>query len=280
VPKPYTVAEACQVHGVTPQAYYQKRSRRKQQDMRVAFVIAQVKEIRSRHPRMGGRKLYRRLGELLEWLRIGRDKFFEFLRDHNLLVRSRRRRTWTTDSNHPHKVYENLLKDVEPTRAAQVFQSDITYLRLQDSFAFASLVTDAYSRKIVGYVLWPTLEAAGPLKALREALRQRANRALPLIHHSDQGVQYCSKAYTDLLKDHGVEISMSEKGKPYQNAIAERVNGILKDEYGLDATFESIAQARRALKEAVTLYNTDRPHLSLGHLTPDEVHQWSLKQAA
>lgn len=274
------MAEVCHAHGITPQAYYQKRRRHRQRDSDVAFVVAHVNEIRTQHTRIGGRKLYRRLEKLLQWLRIGRDKFFDLLRDHGLLIRPRRRRTWTTDSKHPHQVYPNLIKKLSPTRAGQVFQSDITYVRLRDGFVFVSLVTDAFSRKIVGWALRPSLHADGPIEALKAALKQRSKKSLPLIHHSDQGIQYCAQAYTDILKAHEVQISMSEKGKPYQNAIAERVNGILKHEYGLADTFASIEEARRALEQAVRLYNTDRPHLSLDHRTPDQVHQESLRMAA
>jgi len=275
---PTTVARVCQIHGITAQAYYQKRRRERAASPGEAEVLAAVGSVRQKQPKIGGRKLYVMLMGMLRRLRIGRDKFFALLRRHKLLIRRRRPRVWTTDSRHSYRRYRNCIKGKRPWRAAEIYQSDITYLRVGDDFAYASLVTDAFSRKIVGWSLEKTLAATGPIKALHRALRERGRRKRPLIHHSDQGVQYCCERYVKILKKCLATISMSKKGAPYENAIAERVNGILKHEYGLVDRFKTFRQARVALREAIHLYNNERPHLALGYQKPAEVHRQSLNQ--
>jgi transposase InsO family protein len=193
-----------------------------------------------------------------------------------MLVRKKRRKPKTTDSAHWYRRYENLIKEVEINRPCQVWVSDITYLMVTgDKFAYLSLITDAYSRKIVGYALCETLAAAGPLSALSMALETTERNAGPLIHHSDRGVQYCCSEYTGTLQKHGISISMSRKGDPYENSIAERVNGILKTIFGLGVVFSTIAQAQSAVEVAVTTYNTVRPHSSCDDLTPEKAHEQS-----
>lgn len=268
---------------MTAQAYYQKRRHQQDAERKGAIdaVLEKVRMIRRRHPRLGGRKLYSRLYLELQPLHIGRDKFYTLLRTHKLLVRPRRRRVWTTDSNHRYLTYEDLIKGRRrPTRVGEIYQSDITYVRVGDGFAYAALVTDAFSRKIVGYDLSLSRSPQSALRALRRALRHRVDERLPLIHHSDRGVQYCCSDYIEALQAAHAEISMGRKGHPEDNALAERVNGILKDEYGLGERFNAVEQARKVFLEAILLYNSDRPHLSLNYQTPDEVHRKSLAMAA
>lgn len=240
-------------------------------------VLAAVTAIRKRLPRVGTRKLQFLLAE--QGLQIGRDCLFRLLEAEGLLVQQRSYRPRTTNSKHWMKRYPNRIKAVTPTRPNEVWVADITYIRLEPEYRYLCLITDAYSHCIVGSSLAATLETSGPLEALREALAQRTpepnGSMLPLIHHSDRGVQYCSKVYTDLLQHHGITISMTENGDPYENAIAERVNGILKTEFSLTDRFKSAAAARRAVRQAVQNYNALRPHMSCQYLTPQKAHQGS-----
>ena len=227
-------------------------------------------------PRIGTRKLYHMLGTVLEehQIRIGRDKLFDLLEDHGLLVRRRKRRkVSTTDSNHPFMRYPNLTKGMSVLGPNQLWVSDITYIRLTDGFCYLSLITDAYSRKIVGYCLYPTLQKEGPITALQQALNDTGTSMQMLMHHSDRGRQYCCDAYVSILSNSEIVISMTEKGDPYENALAERVNGILKDEFMLDKTFLSYEQALATVNNAITTYNTDRPHSSCNYQAPDLTHQ-------
>lgn len=201
---------------------------------------------------------------------IGRDAFFDVLRAYGLLVRIRRRKAKTTDSNHPYRKYPNLIKEFIPIAANQLWVCDITYIVIGDSFGYLSLITDAFSRKIVGFCLHKTLSAQGTILALKQALKNNPN-IKGLIHHSDRGVQYCCHEYVEILKNKHIKISMTENGDPLENAIAERVNGILKTEL-LAEHFLSFAQAQQAVAIAISTYNHLRPHNSLGNRTPFEVH--------
>jgi putative transposase len=227
-------------------------------------------------PLTGGRKLHFLLTDVFEKheISIGRDKLFDLLDEYGLLVRRRkRRRISTTDSNHPFRKYPNLVRELEVDGPNQLWVSDITYISLKDRFCYLSLITDAYSRKIIGYCLHPTLRKEGPLAALRMALDgiEEAPQARP-IHHSDRGLQYCCAEYIAVLESKGMGISMTEKGDPYENAIAERVNGILKTEFMMDKDFASFEQALSAAKSAIDIYNSQRPHASCGYLTPEQAH--------
>ncbi len=228
-------------------------------------------------PRLGTRKLYHMLTETLQKhnIAIGRDKLFDLLADYGLLLRRRKRkRTNTTDSNHPFKRYPNLVRTLTVLRPNHLWVSDITYIGLTEGFCYLSLVTDAYSRKIVGYCLYPTLKKEGPVSALKMAQNSLpAQREAALIHHSDRGLQYCCGEYIDLLERKNIRISMTEKGDPYENALAERVNGILKGEFALDSEFDTLAQAMTAVEKAVNTYNQIRPHASCNYLTPEQAHQ-------
>jgi len=228
-------------------------------------------------PRIGTRKLHYMLTETLQkhQISIGRDKLFDLLEEYGMLVRRRKRkRINTTDSNHPFRKYPNLIRELQVLRPNHLWVSDITYISLADCFCYLSLVTDAYSRKIVGYYLYPNLKKEGPIHALRMALNSLSGKPQDtLIHHSDRGLQYCCGDYVLLLEDNAMIISMTEKGDPYENAIAERVNGILKNEFSLDQDFDNIEQAKTAVERAVSIYNQQRPHLSCDRLTPEQAHQ-------
>ncbi len=228
---------------------------------------------------MGGRKLYEKLYPFLleHQIKMGRDALFDLLAENNLLVKKRRRRFITTFSHHWLRKWPNLIREMEVNRINQLWVSDITYWKIGERYTYISLITDAYSHKIVGYHLAQTLESIETIKALNMAMAQLpAHLSQPLIHHSDRGVQYCSENYVKLLQDKGIEISMTENGDPLENAIAERINGILKSEYLRHYQTSTILDATEQLHLAVQLYNQDRPHLSIGLLTPEVVHSQGL----
>lgn len=229
---------------------------------------------------MGGRKLFEILQPffLEHQIKIGRDAFFDLLQANKLLVRRKKRKIYTTQSFHWYKKYPNKIKGITPERPNQIWVSDITYWKINCGYVYISLITDAYSRKIVGYHAAETLEAIETTQALTRALNDLKDQPVGLIHHSDRGIQYCSAGYVKLLNDHQVEISMTENGNPYENALAERVNGILKEEYLYDYTVDTLAQARLVLDFVVELYNRERPHLSCDYLTPEFVHQQPLRE--
>lgn len=267
----------CYALGYSRQAYYKHLKKEAQHALEHVIIIKMVTEIRKEMPRLGGRKLFYLLNTPLmeHGIDIGRDKFFSILETFGLLVRIRKKRLpITTDSNHPFYKYPNLIKNMEPLRPNQLWVSDITYISLTNKFCYLSLITDAYSHKIVGYCLWENLRRDGTIKALKMAtnsLLDRGNNSL--IHHSDRGLQYCSKDYIDLLTENAISISMTENGDPYENAIAERVNGILKGEFGLNLTYKSYELAQEAVIKGINTYNSMRPHASCNYLTPDEAHK-------
>lgn len=242
-------------------------------DLEREEVRSQVMQIRKQLPRLGTRKLYHQLsGKLADkHIKLGRDRLFEFLREENMLIPKVKKYHKTTNSRHWMHKYPNVIKGLKIDRPEQLWVADITYLQMQDKHYYLHLITDAYSKKIVGYELCNNLKTASTLKALRMALNNRQYRK-SLIHHSDRGLQYCSKEYTDLLKTNKVTISMTEKYDPYENAVAERVNGILKEEFGLDISFESEELMHQYVDQSITLYNQLRPHMSIGLLTPTQAH--------
>jgi putative transposase len=245
--------------------------------MQQALVVDQVRQFRISQQHVGTRRLQRMLEPMLtrHSIKMGRDRLFDLLAAHQLLVRRRRRKkAITTDSNHPFRRYLNLIEGLEVKVANQVWVSDITYLSLTNGkFCYLSLVTDVYSRKIVGYHLYPGLQKEGPLAALQMALEQRNTSVFfKTIHHSDRGIQYCCHAYTDKLLQNNIAISMTQQGDPAENAIAERVNGILKTELGLGDVFYSFSQAQQAVRMAVDTYNSSRLHSSCDYLTPDQAY--------
>ena len=202
---------------------------------------------------------------------VGRDTLFNVLRKYKMLTLRKKYRMRTTNSHHRFYKYGNIIKDIEINRPNHVWASDITYIRTIKGFCYLALITDMYSRKIVGYDLSDSLELNGCVRALNKAIYQAKN-IKGLIHHSDRGIQYCSNVYTQILKRKKIDISMTEENHCYENAMAERVNGILKDEFYLDQTFANVAHAKRAAKNAINLYNEIRLHLSLDYKTPNMVY--------
>ena len=207
-------------------------------------------------------------------LKVGRDTLFNVLRQHNMLTLRKKYSARTTNSYHRFYKYNNIIKDMEVTRPNQVWVSDITYIRTIKGFCYLALITDMHSRKIVGYDLSDSLELSGCVRALNKAIYQAKN-IKHLIHHSDRGIQYCSNVYTQILKRKKINISMTEENHCYENALAERVNGILKDEFYLDQVFTETQHAKRAAKNAINLYNEIRLHLSLDYKTPNMVYKLS-----
>ena len=264
----------CGLFGKSRQAYYDHQKAIAAISMEQALILQEVTTIRTKMPRIGTRKLYHLLHPLLaaHGIKIGRDKLFDLLSEHELLVRKRRRRFITTDSNHPYRKYHNLIKELVPTAPEQLWVSDITYIRLLNGFCYLSLITDAYSKKIVGYYVSKDLGSYGALQALQMALGTWKQSQQRLIHHSDRGVQYCCYEYVEMLTDKGIYISMTEKSDPYENAIAERVNGILKTELQANTVYKNYEEACCKIAAGIEIYNTLRPHASCNYLTPQQAH--------
>jgi len=270
----YSHSKVCSEYGLTRDAYYKYRKRFNQREQDKQIILNLVKKRRDILPREGCRKLHKSLQDkfIEQDLKIGRDKLFDILRVENMLVMRKKTSFKTTNSYHHFHKYNNLIKDIEIERINQVWVSDITYIRTVNGFCYLALITDVYSRKIVGFDVSDTLELTGSLRALKLALRRSSN-IKGLIHHSDRGVQYCSNQYVNELKKKNIRISMTEENHCYENAIAERVNGILKDEFYLDQTFFDVSHAQRATKNAIKLYNQVRLHLSLNYKTPENVYK-------
>jgi putative transposase len=240
------------------------------------MIVQLVQSKRRRQPRVGGCKLYRMLKPDFQnmGIKMGRDRFFDIMRAEGLLINRRKGYHRTTNSNHRFRVYENLIEDIIASRADEIWVSDITYLRVTDTFVYLSLITDLYSRKIVGYDISESLNIEGSIRSLKQAMRGK-DKLEGTIHHSDRGIQYCSIGYTELLTGKGIKISMAAKGNPYENAVAERVNGILKDEFLLSGTFKSNTEAIKSTIEAIEIYNKERIHMSIDYKTPDEKYRES-----
>lgn len=268
------MSEVCEPLAVTRQGHHKAMAAEPRAELEVEMVVQLVAEHRKTQPRVGGLKLHRMMRSDLRamGIKLGRDRFFDVLRAENLLVERRRSRTRTTDSFHRFRIWPNRVKELEVARPDQVWVADITYLRCRSGFVYLFLLTDVWSRKIVGWALGSTLETRWSLDAL--AMAQKEAHApvegLERIHHSDRGVQYCSADYVKALQNEAIAVSMAEAGNPYENAIAERVNGILKDEFLLDRTIEDMETARRAVAQAVDAYNNLRPHRSIGLAIPAE----------
>ncbi len=267
------IERLCRLFGKTRQAFYDHSWRQGNDQLQEALVVDLVKNIRLSLPKVGGLKLLFLLQDDFNAhnISIGRDSFFTLLKKYGLLVKRKRRYAITTDSNHLFKKWNDLVKGLKLTAPEQLWVSDITYLRTSNGFAYLSLITDAYSRKIVGHHLSQHLRAQGCLIALNKAIKTRKANG-PLIHHSDRGIQYCCDPYVSLLQQNRISISMTQSSSPYDNALAERVNGILKTELGLDGTFKSYTEAAGSVHKAIDAYNRLRPHMSIGNLTPDRAH--------
>lgn len=268
-----SVSKLCEKTGMSRQNYYKGKKTRLRRAVDAERIEELVRAERAAQPRLGGKKLHRLLAPELQkaGIRIGRDRFFEVLKERGLLLDPLPKAPRTTNSRHSLPVFRNQLADMELSGPNQAWVSDITYIRTDEGFLYLSLITDAWSRKIVGYHGGDTLETEGCLIALEKALKELVDGCFPM-HHSDRGSQYCSHLYTKRLQKHGLGISMTEEMHCYENAKAERVNGILKQEYYLGGTFRSKEQAIAAIQQAVRLYNTRRPHLALNYQTPEETH--------
>ncbi|MGK8205348.1 IS3 family transposase [Burkholderia cenocepacia] len=272
-----SVERACRYIGISRQAYYKRCRSEERRGTQAEAVTTLVRNIRLRQPRLGARKLHHLLGPVLDerGIKLGRDRLFDVLRAARLLVVPHRAYHKTTQSHHRFRRHPNLLKpgpdQVVPTGPEQVWVADITYLPTAGPFVYLSLITDAFSRKIVGHHVHDSLQTEQVSQALKKALRRRQT-SQPLIHHSDRGVQYCSTYYQDIHRRHGLRCSMTDGYDCYQNALAERVNGILKGEFLLQRPAD-LEQATKMVEQSVRIYNHERPHAALKYKTPDAVHR-------
>ena len=269
----------CRLLGVTKQAYYKHGDSDMVRAAQEAFVVEFIKNVRKKDPGIGGNKLWQMYQKQFGTYRsVGYNRFYDIVEKYNLKVRKIKRRVKTTDSTHNLPLYPNIVKDLLPTHPCQLIVSDITYIPYfldpvigEYHFCYLSLITDYYTKEIVGYSVAPTLEAAYAIEALKMALVHYDGCDLSkLIHHSDRGVQYANYAYTDILKLHNIQISMTESGNPKDNAVAERVNNTIKNELLKDMVFVSLQEVAEAVKLAVNFYNEERPHQSLDGMTPRE----------
>jgi putative transposase len=273
-----SLSRLCRLFGITRQAYYQHFWEVSDITIEHQLILDQVTEIRQIHPAIGGRKLFYLLQFFLleHQIKMGRDALFDLLAANKMLVRKRKRRISTTQSHHWLKKYPNLIKDWHPLKPNQLWVSDITYIPLTSGFLYLSLITDAYSHKIMGYALADNLEAVNTIKALHMALGNLTEIPDCLIHHSDRGIQYCSFDYVNLLKQNNIHISMTENGDPLENSVAERINGIIKEEYLRHYPLTNLNQVLELVIDVVDRYNRLRPHQSINMITPEVVHERQL----
>jgi putative transposase len=269
----------CLQFGHTKQAYFKHLKTAENTSLKNEVILGLVKQKREIWKRGSGRNLHKSLKEEFEehQIKMGRDKFFDFLRANKLLIKTKRHRAKTTCSYHHFNKYQYLIEGLTPLRSNEIWVSDITYLWLKqkDKFCYLSIITDLYSRKIVGYCVHEDLSVNGCIEALKMALNQRVNKTENLIHHSDRGVQYCCHAYVKLLKSENIQISMTQTGDPLENAVAERINKTIKEEFTNDRqiNFTNIVEAKTEIKKFIEFYNNKRPHRSVEWLTPNEAHQ-------
>jgi putative transposase len=268
------IGRLCMLLGKTRHAYYDKAWHIEERIEIHHIVLEMVAQIRREIPRIGTPKLHLMIKKPLQSqnIKFGRDALHQLLINEVLLIKSKKRYAKTTDSNHWMKKYPNLIKNIIVQESEQIWVSDITYIVVDGNFNFLSLITDAYSKLIVGYCLYHSLEAEGSLIALQMALKQRI-KTTSLIHHSDRGVQYCCHDYVNLLHENKIQVSMTDKGDPYENAIAERVNGILKTDFNLCQEFKNRDDALITVNKSINAYNNLRPHMSCNYLTPIEAHK-------
>lgn len=264
----------CRLFGKTRHAYYDRHWRVDGHVMKDELVLQEVLKIRESLPGLGTAKLYYKLQPFLQehQIKMGRDYLYDLMRGYKLNIRKGKRKVCTTDSHHWMHKYNNLIKDRVFTEPETLWVSDITYIRMPGKWAYLSLVTDAYSKRIMGYCLRTDMSVKGCLEALNMAIANRIYPNNKLIHHSDRGAQYCCKEYVDVLIQHGIAISMTQNGDPYENAIAERVNGILKEEFGLHNSPVGLLQTKEKVARSIQAYNSERPHASCDYLTPEQAH--------
>jgi putative transposase len=265
----------CRLFGKTRHAYYDHLWRHQDSTLKDDIILQLVNKIRKPLPRLGTRKLLHLLQpELISHgIEVGRDYLFDLLDEYKLLIRQRKRKVYTTNSRHWYRKYPNLTKELVITRPEELWVSDMTYIRVQNQWGYLSLITDAYSRRIMGFCFRNDMLAKGCLHALRMALANRNYGQHSLIHHSDRALQYGCDEYVKLLKSEHIAISMTEKRDPYENALAERINGIIKGEFNLYSSQENFEQTYERIVRSVTNYNEIRPHSSCDYLTPCQAHQ-------
>lgn len=275
----YKMDELCRLFGKSRQAYYERERYTSRQHLEEEIILALVRDVRKEFPCMGCKKLLIFLQNRLQQadLEIGRDAFIDLLKRNRMLVKRKRSGRRTTFSSHWLRKYPNLIRGFTPSAPNQLWVSDITYIEGKDRFLYLSLITDAYSRKIVGWTLAPTLDASYTVNALKMALKTLPSEHSGLIHHSDRGVQYCCKNYVDILSNNKILISMTESGDPLENAIAERINGILKTEWINKMPAQSHREIFTFISQIIGLYNEQRPHQSISYKTPSMVHATEMK---
>jgi len=264
----------CRLFGKTRHAYYDHLWRSQDKSLKDDIILQEVLAIRKKLPRLGTRKLLAMLQPNLvsHGIKVGRYYLFELLGAYKLLIRQRKRKVFTTDSRHWMRKYSNLTRELVITRPEQLWVSDITYIRVQNYWGYLSLITDAYSRKIMGFCFRKDMSTQGCVIALQMALANRMYPRWVLIHHSDRGSQYCSGQYVTMLLGEGIAISMTESGDPYENALAERMNGIIKGEFNLYESQLNFEQVHQQIAESIAAYNGIRPHGSCDYLTPNLAH--------
>lgn len=260
--------------GISRQVYYRAKKSEKQRRQKAEKVIGLVQQVRLRMPRIGSRKLYHLLYDDLRKIGVGRDRLFAIMRANHMSIIPKRQYHITTDSHHRFRKHKNLIEDLAVKRPEQVWVSDITYIGTRKNPMYLALVTDAYSKKIMGYDVSNSLDTSGALRALKTALKERIYKK-PLIHHSDRGLQYCSFEYQGVLSDKDVKTSMTEQYDPYQNAVAERINGIIKHEFLNGIKVQNIELMKKIVNQSIQIYNEERPHLSCHFYTPNQMHQQS-----
>jgi transposase InsO family protein len=271
--KEETIVSACELFGVSRQVYYRSKQTMNRRQSIAKEVLKLVLSVRQIMPRIGTRKLYFLLQNKLSDIGVGRDKLFAILKANKMLVKPKKNYRTTTNSYHRFHKHKNLIEDVVPEKPEQIWVSDITYIGSRGNHRYLALVTDAYSKKIVGYDLSSSLSADGAIRALLMGLKQRKYKYHDLTHHSDRGLQYCCDDYQKILTKKNVKCSMTESYDPYANAVAERVNGILKQEFNLEEFNVKMPIMQLIIKDSVKVYNVNRPHLSCCMKTPEQMHK-------
>ena len=264
---------ACTLFGINRQVYYRKIKRTSSRQLIASEVISLVLKIRNTMPRIGAKKLYYLLRSQLNQLKIGRDKFIDILRANHLLIIPKRSYHITTNSHHRFRKHQNQILDLKINRPEQVWVSDITYIGKRENPCYLSLITDAYSKRIMGFNVADNMNTQSSLTALKNAIKQRRDKRKTLIHHSNRGLQYCSDQYQKLLHKNNIKCSMTQNSDPYENAVAERINGILKQEFNIDKFNQQLSVMKVLVKNVIDIYNNKRPHYSNYMLTPNQMHQ-------
>ena len=263
---------ACNLFGIDRQVYYRRIKRKINKEAKAIEVVSMIHQLRQSMPRLGGKKSYHILMDDLKSIKIGRDKLFDILRANHLLIQPKRSYHVTTNSHHRFRKHQNLILDLEINKPNQVWVADITYIGKREKPCYLSIVTDAYSKKIMGYYVAENMNTESSVKALNMAIKQRKSKEIPLIHHSDRGLQYCANDYQNMLSKNGILPSMTQNSDPYENAVAERINGILKQEFMIDKYNLDLKVMKKIVKESINIYNELRPHYSNFMLTPNKMH--------